>query len=398
MDSKREEELRELYRRELLENVVPFWLTHSLDRVNGGYFNCLDCDGSVYSTDKSMILNNRAVWLYSRLYRFVDPRPEWLGAAKLGYDFLIRHLEITANSPSCMVTQDARPLEPFFFSVEAYGAMASAEYSLAAGDPQALSIAQSLYRRGETLYRTPEGGRGDYVPADQHTSELVVPLLYAAASREIRSADNDPRYNGNIDIALADILERFADDATGVLHETISPNGWKIDSPQGRLIVPGHSIHISWLLMEEGQHRGDGQMVDRGYQLLRSALALGWDERDEGLFNFLDLEGRPTLQLDWDMKLWWVHTEALYATLLAHRLSGNAEFADWYERIHAYTFGHFPDPECGGWFGYLHRDGTLALPAKGSMWKGVFHVASALWQCLTLLDTTCAEEKRSLRS
>lgn len=394
MDSKRAEELRELYRRELLENVVPFWLANSLDRLNGGYFNCLDRDGSVYSTDKSMILNNRALWIYSRLYRSVDPRPEWLAAAKLGYDFFIRHLETTDNAPFFAVTQDARPLEPFFFSVEAYGAMACAEYSLAAGDPQALARALSSYRRIETLYQTPEGPYADYVPADRRTSELVVPLLYAAASREIRSVDDDPRYDSNIDIALADILERFADDATGVLHEMISLDGRKLDSPQGRLIIPGHSINISWLLMEEGRHRGNGQMVDSGYRLLRAALELGWDEREGGLFYFLDLEDRPTLQLEWDMKLWWAHTEALYATLLAHQLSGDAEFADWYERIHAYTFGRFPDPECGGWFGYLHRDGTLALAAKGSMWKGVYHVASALWQCLTLLDPPSQIEQR----
>ena len=391
MDSKRTEELRGLYRRELLENVVPFWLTYSLDRECGGHFNCLDRDGRIYCTDKSMILNNRAVWLYSRLYRSVDARPEWLEAARLGYEFFDRHLRTVDGAPFCMVTQDGHPLEPFFFSVEAYGAMACAEYGRAAGDPQAVSVAQSLHHRIETLYRTPEGPWPDHVPGDRRTRELIVPLLYAAASREIRCVDDDPRYDADIDVALADILDRFANDATGILHETISTAGRKLDSPQGRLAVPGHSIYASWLLMEEGRHRSDERLIAAGYRLLRAALEAGWDQRDEGLLNFLDLEGRPTLQVDWDMKLWWVHTEALYATLLAHHLSGESEFAEWHERIHAYTFAHFPDPEHGGWFGYLHRDGTVALTAKGAMWKGAFHVASALWQCLTLLDAPCEE-------
>ena len=36
------------YRRELLESVIPFWMRHSLDSEHGGYFSCLDRDGSIY--------------------------------------------------------------------------------------------------------------------------------------------------------------------------------------------------------------------------------------------------------------------------------------------------------------------------------------------------------------
>ena len=43
-----------LYRDTLLNNVVPFWENHSLDRENGGYFTCLDREGKVYDTDKFM--------------------------------------------------------------------------------------------------------------------------------------------------------------------------------------------------------------------------------------------------------------------------------------------------------------------------------------------------------
>lgn len=36
----------------------------------------------------------------------------------------------------------------------------------------------------------------------------------------------------------------------------------------------------------------------------------------------VDREGKQPEQLEWDMKLWWVHCEALYATLLAFHLTG----------------------------------------------------------------------------
>ena len=39
-----------------------------------------------------------------------------------------------------------------------------------------------------------------------------------------------------------------------------------------------------------------------------------------------------------------------------------------------WAYGHFPDHEFGEWYGYLHRDGTVAQPAKGNLFKGPFHI------------------------
>ena len=58
----------------------------------------------------------------------------------------------------------------------------------------------------------------------------------------------------------------------------------------------------------------------------------------------------------------------------------------WYERVHDYTFTHFPDPEHGEWYGYLDRDGRPAWTAKANGWKGFFHLPRALFRCYRLLD------------
>ena len=80
-----------LNRDELLENVVPFWLTHSQDERYGGYFTCLDRGGDVYDTDKFVWLQGRQVWLFSMLYNQVEKRPEWLECAVQGAEFLRKH-------------------------------------------------------------------------------------------------------------------------------------------------------------------------------------------------------------------------------------------------------------------------------------------------------------------
>jgi len=66
--------LKEQYKKELLENVVPFWLTKSQDNKNGGYFTCLDRQGNVFDTDKFIWLQGRQVWLFSMLYNKVEKR------------------------------------------------------------------------------------------------------------------------------------------------------------------------------------------------------------------------------------------------------------------------------------------------------------------------------------
>src|SRR4051794_14447995 len=79
------------YRKDLLDSVIPFWMKYAPDREFGGYFTCLDRDGSVYDTRKYIWLQGRQVWMFSRLYNQLEPRPEWLESARHAIEFLRRH-------------------------------------------------------------------------------------------------------------------------------------------------------------------------------------------------------------------------------------------------------------------------------------------------------------------
>lgn len=81
-------QLAEQYKEELLDRVLPFWLEHSQDAEFGGYFTCLNRDGSVFDTDKFIWLQGREVWLFSMLYNKVEKRQEWLDCAIHGGEFL----------------------------------------------------------------------------------------------------------------------------------------------------------------------------------------------------------------------------------------------------------------------------------------------------------------------
>jgi len=387
MRKDRIDELCELYRRCLLEDVVPFWLKYSLDYKYGGYFNFLDRDGSIYGTDKAMWLQCRAVWLFSKLYNTIDQREDWLNAAKLGFDFILKYGFDIDGRMFFSVTRDGRPLRKRrYLFTECFGVMACAEYSKAAHDDEALQRAKDTYRLIVDLYRKPGSLSPKIFPETRVTKSLAMPMMLICITQELREVDSNPLYREVVDDAIFQIFNHHLKRDKRALLETVGINGEYLNLPEGRCINPGHDIEIAWFLMHEGLYRNDSSLIGVALEIIDWSLRLGWDEKYGGILYFVDVEGKPQTYLEWDMKLWWPHTEALYALLLAHYLTGEEKYLAWYEKVHDYSFNHFPDPEYGEWFGYLHRDGSLSTQLKGSMWKGPFHLPRALLQCVKLLE------------
>ena len=98
-----------------------------------------------------------------------------------------------------------------------------------------------------------------------------------------------------------------------------------------------------------------------------------------GIYYFMDKYGKSHIELQWDMKLWWPHLEALIALLMGYQLTGDEELYKWFEKVHDYTWSHFPDKEHGEWYGYLNRQGQVNNRTKSNKWKCCFHLPRALY-------------------
>ena len=77
--------------REELARCVDFWLNNGMDKVNGGVYTCLDREGRVFSTDKSVWMQGRCGWVFAWLCRLYGVREEWLAASKSCLDFMEAH-------------------------------------------------------------------------------------------------------------------------------------------------------------------------------------------------------------------------------------------------------------------------------------------------------------------
>lgn len=384
--------LAKVYRDGLLDDVIPFWLEHGLDRQHGGFLTALDRDGSLIDDDKSMWFQGRAGWMFATLFNTVEPNPQWLAAAQSAVEFLRRHGTAPDGKLYFTTTRDGRPLRMrrYVYS-EAFAAIANAALARAAGDSQAAEDAVNFFESYLAF-----SFEADRIPAkvDQKTrpTKGLGPLMIAiATAQEIRENLGDISASGRsctawIDWAIAQIERDFLKPEHQALLEMVGVDGEIVDHFDGRQLNPGHALECAWFILHEGKRREDNRLIALGLTILDWMWKRGWDEEYGGLFYFRDLRGLPIQEYWHDMKFWWPHCEAIIATLLAWTITGNEKYAAWHAQVHEWSFRHFPDSQFGEWYGYLHRDGRISTHLKGNMWKGPFHLPRMQWYCWQLLD------------
>jgi N-acylglucosamine 2-epimerase len=379
--------LSQLYRDTLLNNVLPFWTQHSIDWEKGGYFTCLDREGRVYDTDKFIWLQNRQVWIFSMLCERVEKRAEWLQIAKHGADFLAKYGRDGEGNWYFSLTREGEPLvQPYNIFSDCFAAMAFSKYALVSGEEWARSVALQAYDNVLRRKDDPKGKYNKSYPGTRSLKSLAVPMILANLSLEMDWLLPSDKLDRILDATVMEVMNDFRDRESGLMYESVTPDGQHIDCFEGRLINPGHGIEAMWFIMDIAHRRQDSQTIDRAVDVVLNILNFAWDKEYGGLYYFMDAQGHPPQQLEWDQKLWWVHLETLVALAMGYRLTGRTECWDWYQRIHEYSWNHFADSKYPEWFGYLNRRGEVLLNLKGGKWKGCFHVPRALYLCWQEFD------------
>jgi N-acylglucosamine 2-epimerase len=190
-----------------------------------------------------------------------------------------------------------------------------------------------------------------------------------------------------IDRSIETIERDFIHSDIQCVMECVGSDGLRIKHFDGRTLNPGHAIEGAWFIMAEGQHRGNQSLINTGLQMLDWMWQRGWDEEYGGLLYFTSVDDRPIQEYWHEMKFWWPHNEAIIATLLAAKLTGNQKYADWHRLVHEWSHRHFSDAKHGEWYGYLNRDGSVNSRLKGNLWKGPFHLPRMQLVCWELLES-----------
>ncbi len=375
----------ESYKTDLIENIMPFWMEHGWDKVNGGVYTCLDRDGSLIDSTKSVWFQGRFAFICAYAYNNVEKNPMWLEAAKSTIDFIEKHCFDENGRMYFSVTAEGKPLRMrrYVFS-ETFAAIAMSEYALATGEQKYAERALQIFKDTQRFLTTPGILAPKFEESVQLQSHSIIMILINVASC-IRKVINDPKLTEQIDESIAKLKKYFIHPEFKCLLETVGKNGEFVDTCMGRTINPGHCIETSWFILDVAKQRGwDKEITDMALQIFDWSWDWGWDKQYGGIINFRDCRNLPVQDYSQDMKFWWPQTETIIASLYAYLATGDDEYIYKHQRISEWTYAHFPDAEFGEWYGYLHRDGTVAQPAKGNLFKGPFHIPRMMIKAYSL--------------
>lgn len=383
------------YKRELLENCLPFWLENSQDKEFGGYYSCLNRDGSVYDTDKFIWLQGREVWMFAMLYNNVEKNQEWLDCAIQGAEFLKKYGHDENWDFYFSLNREGRPLvQPYNIFSNTFACMGFAQLAKATGNEEYAQIARKIFTRILERRSNPKGQWCKAYPGTRPMKDFALPMIICNMALEVEDILEDKSVlEQTIDTCLHEVFDVFYQPDLGCMLENVSSvDGTPVDCFEGREINPGHDLEALWFMMNLGIRRGDKSLIEKCVEIALKVIDLGWDKEYGGIFYFLDAKGAPQQKLEWDQKLWWVHIESAIAMLKGYQLTGNEKCLEWFMKLDEYLWNNFKDKEYPEWFGYLNRRGEMLLPLKGGKWKGCFHVPRGLYQIWKLAEE-CAKNE-----
>ena len=396
MEKDQIEQFIRCYRDNLLDEVLPFWMEHGVDQDLGGIITSLDRSGTVIDDDKGVWQQGRFTWLLGELFnhRLLQDHPQrqsWLETAERNLSFMSRFCFDTEDGRMWFhLTREGKPIRKrrYAFS-ESFAAIAYGEWAQATGSEEYAQQAEACFEAFVTQ-STSEPDHPKFTD-NRPSKGIGFSMIAIVTAQQLRDSIQLETADAWIDRYIAEIQRDFCKPDLECVMENVGLQGEVLEHFDGRTLNPGHAMEAAWFIMSEGVHRQDTALQDLGCQMLDWMWQRGWDKEHGGLLYFTSLDGKPIQEYWQDMKFWWPHNEAIIATLMAWKITGDEKYATWHRQIHEWSHNHFHDVEYGEWFGYLRRDGQVVTPLKGNLWKGPFHLPRMQLIAWDLLETLPSE-------
>lgn len=378
------------YRSALMDDIVPFWERHGVDREYGGTLTGLADDGTLISDTKYTYSMARALWTFSTLATTIERRDTWVTIADDIYRFLINHAlwdeekGIWAYSMERDGYTTEGPVSIWSDCFACYGLIA---YSRCSGDTHALDLALTTLLSIDE--RTSREDFDAIAPFTVTPGTWIhgVSMMEAVLSDEFLRERDDPGVSRILSGAVERILSCHLDSETGLIHETVGRDCRPPGTDEGRFILPGHAIESMWKLIRMARRTGDDGLAARAAAVMRRHIEAGTDIEYGGIFYAIDPSGSPMTLPPYppgELKMWWVHTEALAGTMLALEATDDPWFAEHFAALHEYTFARFPAGPGLDWHERLTREGAVMEETINLPVKDFFHTPR---MCLYVLES-----------
>lgn len=366
----------------LYHNIIPFWLSYSVDTVNGGFYGTVSNDGKgLPEARKGLILNARILWTFSSLL-LKDGDERFHTMAERAYLYIDEYfIDKEYGGAFYAVDKDGNPVADLKQTyANAFAIYGLAEYYRATGNPSALEQAISIFMHLEKYAYdseyggyleqfqrdwspVPEGTRNDIGDADK---TMNTSLHVMEALTNLRRIWDSPLLTERLREMIIIVLEKIINQETHRQYYYFNRD-W---SSKADIKSYGHDIESSWLMLEAAEVLGDESLTGR---VKKASLAMA-----ESTLGALQTNGKLTYEtvdgIDATSTQFWAQAEAIVGYINAWQLTGDEIWIDRAALVWNFTDNTFIDREYGEWYQGTNRNGEINKRSpKISFWKCPYH-------------------------
>lgn len=341
-------ELRDQLRRDLFDDFLPFMDKYVVDHQYGGFMCDTDFDGTRSDDKKFDWFEGRGVWVYSFLYRHFASEPRYLEIARKSLDFILKNEPPDDVLWAKQFTRDGKPL--MGPDSEIYGDLFIAEgltaYAAATGEASHLDHAKRLLQKCIRIY-----DRADYNPPIGRTYLGADAPLFPGARIQgawmvlIRLATQmlEQRPDSEIEAVTqrcVDALIRYHyNPEFGLNNELLNHDLSRPANLYAELVYPGHTVEVSWMLLEEAVRRKDKVLFQTAADRFRRHVEVAKDRVYGGIFYNLKDVDQNVFTMG---KVLWAQEEVLTGTLLVIEHTGAQWAKDLFHEMYDYVRSKYP--------------------------------------------------------
>lgn len=390
--------LYEMAKKELLEDILPFWEKYDVDEENGGFYGVVTREGMpVKGGTKCLVLNARLVWTFASAYRILKDE-KYLKLAKRAYDYFCEYF-IDKQYGGCYFMLDCKGNaidDKKFVYGQAFAIYALSEYCRATGDTEARDKAVAIRDLLEQHAYTPDhpgyieilARDWSYNPANQGSNinpeaeatktmntHLHLIEAYTGLLRVLRTPEQIAKVRQHLNIMLDKVYD------FEIHHfKMFFRDDWSWTTPE---ISYGHDIEGTWLMTETAEVLGEKDMEEKSAPkcLAMAAACLEESILPDGSMIY---EYNPVTRHINTNRSWWVQAETVVGFLNAWQMSGEQRFLDASLKAFEYIDLFVVDHEYGEWFTMLGNSGEVlsGYESKIDGWKCPYHNARMCFEII----------------
>lgn len=384
---------------EELKNILNYWLNHTVDEVNGGFWGKIDNDNHVTpDASKGSVLNARILWSFSAAYNH-NPDEAYLQAATRAYDYIkVCFVDDEFGGVYWSVDYKGDKLDTKKqVYANAFAIYALSEYYLASKLETVKEEAISLYHL--LVDKSYDQDKTGYLEAFTRDWQPLGDLRLSA-----KDANEKKTMNTHLHVleAYTNLYRIWPNDGLKQQIETLINNFFDhfIDAGAGHLVLffdedwnrrsdtisYGHDIEATWLLLEAAETIGNQEMIakiDGVCIAIAEATIQGLDTDGSLWYEYEPAEDHLVKE-----KHWWVQAEAMVGFYNAWQVSGNDKYLQLALNNWAFVKDKILDKQNGEWFWGIRADGSI-MPGedKAGLWKCPYHNSRACMEIIKRIKT-----------